>query len=256
MFGRMGGGVGIAVATVTAPYVAPVEGGGGGGVTPILSLDFKNGVYSLNGASRAVTELVESNTVAGGAFSTDNIISGQGLKSDVTGTGEDFSNRLLLTTEAAADLLMGFVAVASVVLDATAPDYYNYASLFIQLNDPGDFNTDWDFAVTVEDNGTEKLVSAQIEDYWNEYSRDNGVPLASVYKMAGRMDATAIQVSVNGRAVTSTVDAPQANTSSHVCLTLNAIVVAASGSATATLEKVEFFALADYAFSDLTTLSA
>lgn len=254
----MGGGFGIG----SPAHVSPSPSGDveppAPSVSPILSLNFKAGTYSLGDASRSVSDLVVNNVDMGGSYSTDNIVTGVGLVSSVDATGDgpadDVRNKLLLSTEAAANLLSGFIAVATVRLNANASDYQSYANLFVQLIDMVGGNMAWDFAVIAEHDGTVSSASVQIEDYADAYDRDWDVPVASAYKVAGMMSRNGVAASVNGRTALS-VSPVQVNSATHVALTLSAVVTTATGSASCTLEKIEFFSVGSYPGVDLATLS-
>lgn len=225
----------------------------------LLTLDFKSGSYRRNGWRTTVDTLLVADTSTGGTFTPANIISGEGLKAVAVATGEptaDTGNRILLTSEAATDLLNGFVVVLTAKMSATASDFQAFTNIFVGLIDKTTGSMAWDVAIGAEADGLTTNNFLQLEDYADQYNRIDEIPPAATFKVAARFSDEGLVASINGQPPVDTGGTPQVNTATDVWIVLNSIVTANTGEASGIIEKIEFFPLATYAATDLSSLSA
>lgn len=212
-------GLNLAI-TVT---VTIVDGGGDpGSPTPLVSSDFKNGVYAINGVSKTLGEVWEEDSVNwGGIWNAGYVSPGVG----VVTVGNDYVGPIV-SAEAIALLSGGFVAVATVELT-------DINTMTFELLDLPNFDPDYNLTIaqataTITDGATSDQIAI------------TGGP----HKYAFKMHTAECALSVDGSAAVSI------NPADGVA---NAF---AFGGRDYTLEKIEFFSLADYDASDLPALSA
>jgi hypothetical protein len=230
----MGLSIGISL-SITGTLTILDEGGGGAPGGALVSSDFKNGVYSIGGVSKTVEEVWAENADFQ-PFDPALIVAGVGL------TGTTSAKGPALTAAAKADLLGGFVAVLdySVAADNTQIalvemfllDLPNWSAAYwtrFYLN--GGFD-----GSTIGDLGS---VSSPL------------VTTVGTHRCALRFASDALVASIDGGANVTTAMPADNSTATDVGVDLTA-----SSGASAILEKIEFFALADYTAADLPTLSA
>lgn len=215
------------------------SGAGGATPVPILSSDFKNGVYALGETSKTLGEIWEQNG-AWGTFNSASVVGGTGLIA--TATGGNASTKPVLTALAKADLLDGFVAVITYRLTQTAARAY----FQIELLDISGFSNEWVFIADQKNGG-----AFTVYDYTDEAT--DAITAGPVYKSAIYIGDDEVAVSTDGAANLAASGTAAISGADAVAVAL--VVQAGAGTATAVVEKIEFFATTDYPAIFLPNLS-
>lgn len=232
-----------------------VAGGGGGptGPTALVSIDYKNGVYSIGGVSKTLAEVVE-HTVSYGAFDPAAVIAGTGLRSTWAGSGAsgNLSQCPTLTAAAFAAALPGgaaggFTAVVTASVDQTGPAFCTMGVELVK----DDFSTGWGVEVGYNSPTSE---TTNIYDYATLDKRWSFGAGRHIFSLTQATDR--IAVSKDGGAPIVSNTAPMAQPAANQIGTWVRAnqLSAGAGTATVIIEKIEFFATV--ADADLAALSA
>lgn len=201
---------------------APVEEGGGGA---LVSIDFKNGAYALEGVSKTVGEVVEQNGDFDD-FDVGSIVPGVGLKAEVT-TG-DFAAASVgpALTAAARDLVLisngGCTAVMTyslvgdvsggggVSIAVSQGDYTGYSAEGGFLHTVADGATMWDYggstaAMTLDGGTAHKAAFTMAPDRLSGSADGNAVVSIPLDAATATLVGMALQVSNDAAALTKTV---------------------------------------------------
>jgi hypothetical protein len=209
-----------------------------GAVAPTLlvSLDFKNGVYSIGGVSKTLAEVCEQD-LDWGPYSSASVVGGTGLRST------SGSVNPTLTSAASAAVLAGgsFTAVVAFTLALTGT---GNASIDVDTFE-ATVTDDWGFGARLNPNSS--TATGTLFDFDATFET---IPLsgAGAHKGAATLGPTHLAGAIDGGSVVVT-GTPQTMTPVQVGLGLFT-----SGTATAVIERVDFYsAVADGA---LVALSA
>ncbi len=185
-------------------------------VETLVSLDFKNGIYSINGVSKTIGEVLTGDAAWAGAFNPATVVADFGLTS---GGG---ANGPILTVEALAAIgSAGFTFTSSYVIGTTQP---LFELGWVVL--PGYANEIYiDFASNA---GTPRIWNGAAATNWGS------TPGAGSHKAAALVTLDACALSIDGNAPIST-DPPSATVPNSIAF----YVVGALDNA---IEKVEFIA--------------
>jgi hypothetical protein len=231
---------GATIAHRGEPEAPPPEG-----PVPLVSLDFKNGDYAIQGVAKMLAEVVEDNaewsSYYSGSFSAGQITADVGL---VPAIGTPAMPAL--TAEAQALVIGGFVLVMSYRL--TDPDESS--------NGISIARTDFPDAMTYQ----ELVCEIRLDEFDVLGSRagittsimpaeTRIVPPIEICRTAAQFDDTQVGAALNGQGP-AMGPADITNPPNFV-----GIVAYAFGAGTVIVEKIEFFDLADYAIADLDELS-
>lgn len=206
------------------------------GATLLVSLDFKNGVYSIGGVSKTLAEVCEQD-LDWGTYSSSDVVGGTGLRST------SGSVNPTLTAVASAAVLAGgsFTAVVSFTLALTGT---GAVSIDVDTFDSAVAN-DWGFGARLSPDSS--TATGTLFDY-DAIFETITLSGAGAHKGAATLSPTHLAGSIDGGSVVVT-GTPQTMTPVQVGLS-----TFTSGTATAVIERVDFYsAVADGA---LVALSA
>jgi len=219
------------------------------GAAAAVVIDFKNGAYSIGGVSQTQGQvLVEDSVDWGYIWDGSKVVAGVGFK---FGADDSSSAGFVLTAAAlAAAPPLGVCVVTYRVLAASAPGNLNFLC--------GPFNTPvFDVGTSLRMGWSAGDIVSDIHPYNSLLTVDLTSPdylAVGAHKAAFRVSTTNINVSVDGGAVAglavphdySTIDAWGMGVDDY----------GSGGSDFMVIEKIEFYALADYLAADLAVLSA
>lgn len=219
-------------------------GGGGPALEPLVTIDFKNGVYEWGGDSHTLGETVEAHAdYMGSSWNASNVVNGTGLR--LVGTESTFFGGVL-TSGAAADLLGGCVYVITYSWDIVDGD--NHVLVGVDIGDLPDFTELWSFAggssgVSVVDNvGADAVLTHDV---------------GTRHRSAVRVSAAQLAGSADGNAVEVAAEDPQDNASAtHAGIMLGLLPATPGTNMTVIIEDIVGYALADIDNADLPGLSA
>jgi hypothetical protein len=207
------------------------------GPTPTVSLDFKNGVYSIGGVSKTLAQVCEQFATYG-AYSSSDVVAGTGLLRTLSTAGPASSSTSPALTSAASAAVLaagvpaGFTAVmtfsASLTGNGTAQSFVEMVA--------EDVSTGWGAQGLLLSPGS----GAMVYDY-GAISTSSGVVAAGQHKLAFTLSSTRLAGSMDGGTV-HVSGAPQANTATRIMLSSYAhINAASSGPVTSALERIDFY---------------
>lgn len=213
-------------------------------MTSRLSLDFKNGIYTINGAAVAVSDCV----IPGGnyPFSYSDIVPTVGLRV-ISDTAAQVSPELvysypILTPTARAAVIAdgvnaGFTAVATFNVYVSGS---NQSLLDFSIGDGIPFTQGWAFQPNW------RVVDGNLSVLYDFDATQQDVTMASMgrHKAAFTLSASFLAASIDGAAVTF-VAPSQATTGSIIEVGVTATTGLDGGTAITVLEKIEYFETAD-----------
>lgn len=238
--------------TLYAPGKRPRRrgSGGGGGLEPLVSIDFKNGVYSWGGSTHTLNETVEENASFGVTWDSSKVVASVGLR--ITGTaGMEVAGSL---TSGAADALLpvGTGLVLVVTASASVGAMLNkFATCHVEIDDVPGFTEVWDIAL---ENSFE-LGDVVIIGDTNSVEEELTLDVVATHKVAARFTPSAITGSADGNAVETASGDPADNSAGNLITFYLTTTTDDIGTATAIIEKVDFYSADDVVDADLPGLS-
>ena len=220
---------------VTSGQLGQAGRAGSPSVTPLVSSDFKNGIYTINGVSKTLGEVWTENA-DWGPYSPSVVVPGTGL----TVTNPNVTSAGVLTAEAVTSVAGGFVAVMTyftagaggcVELDLSSLPSYAPDLLFIAR--PG---SDSDHPSV----------------FGNTTTSDTTSSASGSHKVAFILSPSLVAMSQDGHVVVQE-SGPFGGDATNMVGWWNQVK---SGSESSIVEKIEFFSLFDYSAADLPALSA
>ena len=209
--------------------------------SPVAVLDFKGGVYSINGVSKTLAEVCVQD-LNWGSYSATDVVAGVGYiqENGDTGAGPVLSaaayaavgNEFVAVTRYKYEIGVEPIDRLSISLGlANLPTYSSYC--------------DWIIGETFYDQSALEDETGIISDLGSTGYSDGS------HCIAARFTSTQIAISVDGKAPVSATTTDQSG-SNTVALWINCT---GSDDSAAIIEKVEFYALADYDVTNLPFLS-
>ncbi len=202
-------------------------------IPPVVALavaDFKNGIYSINGTSVTVANVVDQDAVNWGAFDPNTDI--------VPGTG--LTGLPIIEHSLAQNILPGFVLIMTI----RNSGYFGSAGF--SVTDYPAYTVEWTGGIDGDGvDGTENYFDG------HDGTLGDGRPKGSwtgtgLHKYAAVISSGQIAASVDGSGIITL--GPNDNTPSDIAFFTNATDFV--------IEKIEFFSLSAYGASDLPSLSA
>jgi hypothetical protein len=206
--------------------------------SPLASLDFKTGTYTLNGVSKTLADVVEHNTSAG-PFNPADVVSGTGLTIS-SGAGSLQSFPALTAAAFDAVTVSGTARDISVVMTvvATTTDTNGTVEFDVSLTELSSFNY-WTGVGTWGDTAP---VLSYLQDSYDSTYTDWGMSGSGTHKAGYTFAATGFSAYVDG---VSKGSLPAPTALAYDLINLAADAYPDISTATAVIEKVEFFAAVD-----------
>lgn len=225
----------IAISPITVT-ITPIEEGGGGSPVPLVSSDFKNGVYAINGVSAAVGDVWGEDPSNWGNFNpSEDVVAGQGFVS-----GWPTMKHPLV-----ADVIgSGCVIVIEVRYDGSG----NFCAAGWDIADYPNWSVEWVGGIDCDGASPPLLYFDGHDQSGSESSPGSWNGLAGLHKYAAVVSSAEIAASVDGSTIITMN--PVDNEPTDFSLFVN------GDPGVMVIEKIEFFSLSDYDASDLPTLSA
>lgn len=207
-------------------------------LTPTVSIDFKNGVYSIGGVSKTLAQVCEQFATYG-AYSSSDVVGGSGLLRTLSTAGLVSSTSSPALTSAAsaavlaAGVAAGFTAVMTFSVSLTGN---GNAQAYVEMV-AEDVSTGWGAqGLLVSPIG----VGSIVYDY-DVITAGSGVVMAGQHKLAFTLASDRLAGSMDGGSVQVSA-APQANTATRIMISALAVIaVASSGPVSSAVESVVFY---------------
>lgn len=234
--------------------ITVVDEGGGGDVMPLVSSDFKNGVYAIGGVSKTLGQVWEPDEINLGPYDPDDQAPGVGWR--LTNATGGFAGRDLKATVETLAALGDFATagVLGVVTYSLVTGGVGDASIEVLLTDIPDLSNVWGFVALKGDSGTVNNSALNGATTGRGVGDWSGATVSEAetegtHHAAFIIRANDATFSVAGEPIQQ-VDLDSDLTPNGLWITLLAIQGAA------TIEKIEFYSLTDYTAADLPGLSS
>lgn len=247
--------VGASVAATSLLIVAPPgRGGAAGPAGPYVIADFQNGTYETEAGASSFAALFEANP----DFSADPLgspVPGTGIV-QASENGGSLGSQLTVKDLIEDPFLAGCVIVLEGVVTTQNAGTVSLGFVSASLGDAPDYTTYWGFDYTISDGSGAPSGHGNVVDADSIFDNVNSTyPAGGVFKLAARLAADGLSLSINGEAVyTSGVPAFAAASS------LIGFSIFADGeggaSAQTVLRRLEIYTADEYAADDLASLSA
>lgn len=215
----------------------------GGGTPYAASIDFKNGIYTLNGVAKTRSEMVVENT-DWATFDPSKIIPGTGYQISRMVAGNS-SDGFVLTDAVSAGILpagsgITMVATYSIVCADPVPDTYARGALHIEALDLPDYAQEWDVALDF-------INSVGNISTLHDFSNPDAPITAGAgtsHKAAFTFGPDRVAASIDGNAVASINPAADNSGATHIGVRISAgLFDDLAISVVTTLEKIELIAI-------------
>jgi len=211
------------------------------GPAPLVSIDFKNGIYSVDGVGKTLADLCVQN-LNFAPYSASDVVNGTGYK---RGPGASAAGPVL-TAAAFAAIGTQFVVVMTFYIDEGAAPLSSLHTQIAMMNLPAYSN--YSDAVF----GRNPVGYSELDDETGIIANLGTLGYAAGrHKAAVRWGATQLAASVDGSAVYAATMTSQ-SASTHIGLVANS---SGSTNSSAIIEKVEFFSVAAFSNANLPALS-
>jgi hypothetical protein len=206
-------------------------------LTPTVSLDFKNGIYSIGGVSKTLTQVCEE-FADYGTYSSSDVVGGSGLLQTLSSAGPvaSASSPALTSAASAAVLAAGVSAGFTAVMTFSSSLTGNGLAQVLCELVAEDVSTGWGAQGIIPSPGS----GAMVYDY-DVATAGSGIVTAGQHKLAFTLAGDRLAGSIDGGSV-HVSSTPQSNTATRIMIQAFAqINAASSGPVSAAVESILFY---------------